>query len=56
MSGIEKALLVAGIAVILGTNVIAAVQESAGWLFLGVVAGLTLCGCSYVLGNRRGLR
>ncbi len=56
MRSIEKALLVAGIAVILVTNVVAAVQGSAGWLFLGVVVGLTLCGCSYILGNRRGLR
>ena len=56
MGWMEKALLTAGIAVILATNLIAAIQRSADWLILGVVAGLILCGCSYILGTRRGLR
>ena len=53
MTNMEKALLGAGIVIILLTNLIAAFQESPGWLFFGVVLGLILCGCSYVLQNHR---
>ena len=52
MRRVEKALLIAGIVVIVCTNLIGAVQHSAGWIFGGIVVGLTLCAYSHVLGRR----
>jgi hypothetical protein len=52
----EKAFLSAGIAVIIITNIIGALQHSAGWLFGGIVVGLTFCAYSHIIGNRSNTR
>lgn len=52
MSRMEKAFLIAGIAVIVITNIIGALQHSAGWFFGGIVVGLTFCAYSHVIGNK----
>lgn len=52
MKSVEKALLIAGVGIIVCTNLIGAVQHSVGWLFGGIVVGLTFCAYSHVLGRR----